>query len=182
MFDEERLIKDLKKRREDALCLAIDHFSAYVGTIIWNILGHTLDKSDMEEIIADVFYSLWQNADRVKPGKMKQYLAVIARNRAVDALRSHRAFEELEADYIEFSSYDPEKIMTQAEEAEMLRQAVDSLPEPDREIFLRHYYLYQSTRVISAETGINVNTVQTKLKRGREALRRELTKGGYFVE
>ena len=56
------------------------------------------------------------------------------------------------------------------------------MPEPDRTIFLRHYFYYQKTADIARAMEINVNTVQSKLRRGRESLYRELTKGGYFLE
>ena len=57
---------------------------------------------------------------------------------------------------------------------------MDSLGEPERSIFLRHYYLYQSTGQIAEDMGINRNTVTTKLRRGRERLKEELRKEGFF--
>lgn len=49
--------------------------------------------------------------------------------------------------------------------------------EPDREIFLRHYYYCQSVTDIAAALDMNANTVKTRLRRGRERLRAELSKG-----
>ena len=69
----------------------------------------------------------------------------------------------------------------QREEYAALRQTVDELSEPDRTIFIRHYYFCQKTSEIAQAMGINVNTVKMKLKRGRERLQQELTEGGYFI-
>ena len=51
------------------------------------------------------------------------------------------------------------------------------MPEPDREIFLRHYFYRQGVAGIALALDMNVNTVKTRLRRGRESLRRALTKG-----
>ena len=66
--------------------------------------------------------------------------------------------------------------------SEAARRAVDSLPEPDGEIFRRHYFLYQKTEAIAADMGINAATVRTKLARGRKRLKAYLTERGYSVE
>ena len=62
------------------------------------------------------------------------------------------------------------------------RRAVDSLPQPDREIFQRHYFLYQKTEDIADDMDMNAATVRTKLARGRKRLRAYLMERGYSVE
>ena len=61
----------------------------------------------------------------------------------------------------------------------LTREAVDSLGEPDGEIFRRHYFLYQKTGEIADELGLNAATVRTKLARGRDRLRSYFTERGY---
>lgn len=61
---------------------------------------------------------------------------------------------------------------------EILRTAISDITEPDREILIRHYYYYQSTAVIAEKMNINKNTVQTKLRRTREKLRKYLEERG----
>ena len=56
------------------------------------------------------------------------------------------------------------------------------LPEPDRGIFIRHYYLYQKTGDIAAELDMPASTVRVKLLRGRDKLRTVLAEGGYSDE
>ncbi len=50
--------------------------------------------------------------------------------------------------------------------------------QPDREIFLRHYYYAQTVQEISRETGLNESTVKTKLRRGRMRLKTILLRWG----
>ena len=57
----------------------------------------------------------------------------------------------------------------------LVREAVLSMGQPDREIFLRFYYYCQSVSVISEKMQMNPSTVKTRLHRGREKLRQHLT-------
>ena len=50
------------------------------------------------------------------------------------------------------------------------------MPEPDREIFLRHYFYEQSAAEIALLLDMSTNTVKSRLRRGRERLRAELVK------
>ncbi|MEF9971380.1 MAG: sigma factor-like helix-turn-helix DNA-binding protein, partial [Oscillospiraceae bacterium] len=61
------------------------------------------------------------------------------------------------------------------------KRAVLAMELPDREIFLRHYYYYQALAQISVEMEINVSTVKTRLRRGREKLKEILHEGGYSL-
>ena len=52
-----------------------------------------------------------------------------------------------------------------------IRKLVYSMPQPDKEIFLRFYYYCQSVSVIANQMQMNPSTIKTKLRRGRERLR-----------
>ncbi len=181
VISDDKLVTDMRRGDETALERIIDRYTAYVGTIVWNIVGERLDKADAKEVVSEVFYTLWQNAGRIQPGRLKSYLSKIARSRAVDALRRLRQEMPLEDDLVQIPIKGPESDVIREEEYAALRQALEEMPEPDRTIFIRHYYSYQKTSHIAQAMGINVNTVQSKLRRGRERLRRKLTEGGYFI-
>ena len=181
VLSDEELLAAMYGGDEGALGSIIDRYTAYVWAIVWNIVRGQMDTTDAKAIVSDVFFTLWKNAARVNPKKLKGYLSRIARSRAIDALRRRKQELPLEDDVIEIPIDGPEtEVIRQAEYA-ALQIAVDSLPEPDRTIFIRHYYLYQTLDDISEAMKLNVNTVKTKLRRGKERLRRELTEGGYFI-
>ena len=48
--------------------------------------------------------------------------------------------------------------------------------QPEKEIFLRHYYYCQKVDTISVEMNLPPSTVKTKLRRGRARLGHELQK------
>ena len=55
-----------------------------------------------------------------------------------------------------------------------MRRAVNTLGDPDREIFLRHYYYAQTVQEISQAMHLKEATIKTKLRRGRMRLRTTL--------
>ena len=63
------------------------------------------------------------------------------------------------------------------EQAQLVQEAIGKMDKLDREIFLRHYYYYQSVIQIAEEIQMNPSTVKTRLKRGREKLKVVLQDG-----
>ena len=92
-MDEIILMRKLKKKDERALGKIIDLYSAYITCIVWELLHKKGTKEDIEEVVADTFISLWLTAERInykQYSSIKSYLAMIARNKAKDWLRSYR--------------------------------------------------------------------------------------------
>ena len=181
-MDEPKALKELKRKNENALMWFIDRYSAYVSTIIYNIIGSSLSGTDIEEISSDVFFTLWRNADKIVPGKVKAYLGGIARNKAKERIRKAGMELPLEDDLLLISSENPEHDFQEREQARFIQETVLSMQNPEREIFIRHYYYCQPVSAIAEEMNINLSTVKTKLRRGREKLKELLMKGGYTVE
>ena len=67
------------------------------------------------------------------------------------------------------------------EAADLVGALVATMTPPDRDIFLRKYYLLQSGKEIAAALGMSVESVNTRLSRGRDRLRRELTEKGVYT-
>lgn len=179
---EARQLKALRAGDTAALEWLMDTYTAYVATIVDNILGDVLSRSDVEECTADVFVSAWKNGEKLRDGHVKGWLAAVARNTARSRLRKHRQTATLEDNAAILTAEDPERLLQRQELYRLMREALEQLPEPDREIFLRHYYYYQTTAEIACELGMPVSTVTTKLARGRAKLREHFRKGGYSLE
>ena len=86
-MQEETLIRLLRQQNENALRDVIRQYSAYVSTVIRNVGKGAFNESDVEEMAADVFVAVWQNADKLNGKRLRPYLGVLARNQAIDCLR-----------------------------------------------------------------------------------------------
>ena len=130
-----------------------------------------MSQADMEEVDADVFLALWNNAAKINPTSLKSWLGCVARNAAKNKLRSLHQDLPLEDDVILIVSDTPEQQLVDGERKRLVQEAVLAMDWPDREIFLRHYYYCQSVADIAAEMERNPATIKTRLRRGREKLR-----------
>ena len=181
MAEEWNMLRRLKRREERALLWFIEKYTAYVSTIVSNIIGARMAANDVEEVTADVFFVLWENAAKVRPGKVKAYLGAVARNKAREKLRQVHGELLLEEDVLVISSQEIDRQLEAKEQAELVTKAILRMELPDREIFLRHYYYYQPVRTIAQELGMKESTVKTRLHRGRMKLKDVLKEGGYGV-
>ena len=170
---EAMALKKLQDGSEEALAWFIHAYTLYVTTIIHNILGAYMDMSDVEEVAADVFYKLWEHADTVH--SPKGFLGTVARNLAKNKCREAGFDLPLEDQILVVDGETPESRVEQKELRRAVKKAVLGMPYPDKEIFLRFYYYCQTLEAISADMGINLSTVKTKLRRGRIRLRSALT-------
>lgn len=148
---EHEALKKLKHKDERALEWFIDRYAAYVNTIIYNIIGLSMSSADIEEVSSDVFFTLWVNAKRISPGKVKAYLGGVARNKAKEYTRKIGTGVSLEDDVILISEENLEQDFEEREQARFIREAVLAMKYPEREIFLRYYYYYQSITEIAEE-------------------------------
>ena len=86
--NETKLLRQLKRGSTPALSEIIELYTPYVYAIVSNVMRPMRTAEDVEEAVSDCFAALWYNRDSVEPGKLKGYLAVVVRNKALSALRS----------------------------------------------------------------------------------------------
>ena len=176
---EQTIIRKMRARDPAGLEALMDRYIPYVSAVVWNILRLAMQPEDAEEVVSDVFLAAWEQAEDLHSGKVKPWLAAVARNKAKNKLRSLGRDLPLEEDILELPGQEsPETALTRTEERFLVNWAVNGLPDPDREIFLRHYYHAQTVREISEEMALNESTIKTKLRRGRAKLKETLTRWG----
>ena len=175
------LIKRLNKHDHTAFEEIVHKYLPLVSTVVYNIGESKLTKEDMEEVISDVFVTLWRNTDKIIEGKLKGYLCSIARTKTLDKLYYIKE-PPLDIDNLQLEDdFYVEGIAEANETAEVLQQLISEIPEPDREILIRYYYYRQTAPQIAEKLRMKLPTVKSKLKRTREKLRRKLTERGYSV-
>lgn len=161
-------------------------YSKYYFKLVRFATDFVVLKEDAENIIQDVFVNLWERRDSlVNIENMNAYVFRLAKNKCLDYLK-HRIIQEkyvanaqsiheqefslklqsLESFDIDVASEDNlEKIIT---------NAIDSLPNKCREIFLLSRYEGLKYREISERLGLSVNTVETQMGIALKKLRMKL--------
>lgn len=180
-MDERALLKKLKNKNEKALQETIQRYTAYVTTIIREILNSKATVEDIEELVADTFISLWKTAERinyVQYSSLKAYIGEIARNKAKDYLKMNKNIDlELYENAILIDD-SIERQMLQKEQQQYIQKLLTKLKPEDQKIFLLHYYQYKKIDEIALIMHMNPQTVKTRLRRGRETLRTLLCNEG----
>lgn len=171
---ESKALKQLKNGSEDALCWFIHKYTPYVTTVVYNIIGQSMDQADIEEVVSDVFVALWQNAEAVH--SPKGFLGTVARNKAKNKARELGAALPLAEDILVIDQLTPESQFERKELSAAVKRAVLEMGQPEKDIFLRFYYYYQTLEEISEDMGIPLSTVKTKLRRGRVKLKQTLVR------
>jgi RNA polymerase sigma factor (sigma-70 family) len=134
------------------------------------------DQSDAEDILQEVFYELVEAYRMMKPvEQVTAWLFRVARNRITDLFRSRKRQVSTEPvvrteDGEEFQWEDvlpspdagPEAVYARAVLLEEMDDALDELPEEQREVFIAHEFLGYSFKEISEQTGVSVNTLLSR--------------------
>lgn len=176
---DEVILRKIRAGDPSGLEALMDRYIGYVSTVCWNILRGSMAKEDVEEVASDVFLAAWNQAEDVEAPKLKAWLGAVARNMAKSKLREMGRELPLEEDILEIPDENtPVTTAERKEEQRLIRRSIDRLGEPEREIFLRHYYYCQTVREISQVMHLNESTVKTKLRRGRSRLRAILLRWG----
>lgn len=172
MVDEAKLLMHLKSRRRNSINRAIEVYTPYLSTVLYNLVGNGLPKEDIEEIVSDVFIMLWKNAEYIDltKGTLRSYIAATARNFAFKRLKKNIQYTSLD----EIELPDERNFAQECTDSDALWDAVILLGEPDNEIFVRYYKFNEKLKDISRATGLNISTVKSKLSRGKRKLKRFL--------
>lgn len=172
MIDELKLLRQLKQKKQNSINQAIEIYTPYLSTVLYNMVGNGLPKEDIEEIISDVFVMLWKNAEYIdlKKGTIRSYISTSARNFALKRLNKKTGYTSID----EVDVPDEINFAEKYSESEQLWKYVMELGEPDNEIFVRFYKFDEKIKDISKTTGLNVSTIKSKLSRGKRKLKRIL--------
>jgi RNA polymerase sigma factor (sigma-70 family) len=135
------------------------------------IRKRVLDTSDAEDVLQDVFYELIAAYRMMKPvEQVTAWMFRVARNRITDLFRRRKAVSLNEPasadedaatleDLLPSADAGPDAVFARGVLLEALDDALEELPEAQREVFLAHEVLGRSFAEMSAETGVSVNTL-----------------------
>lgn len=170
------LVKRMRLGDESALEALYARYGGLVYTLALRIVG---DAELAREVLQDTFLSSWDGREAYDPerGRLPWWLMGIARNRAIDLLRSrpHRA-RLRERDHLEPGI--PESASARTEEVVVARRAViDALARlstPQREVIELAYYAGLTQGEISRELGQPLGTVKSRTREAMDQLRHAL--------
>jgi RNA polymerase sigma-70 factor (ECF subfamily) len=152
---------------------------------LYRFIFRIIPSKDLaDEILQETWIQLLSSIDNydVTKGKVNNFLYTAAKNNALKSINKNQVFvhdntdlESAEAVYgLNYKT--PENIILTSEKYQLLMDAVLELDDNYRNAILLHYFDELDVKTIAEMLEKPENTIKTWLSRGREYLKKKLTK------
>ena len=186
-MEDSRILELYWQRDEQAIRETKDAYGGYCFSVANAVLENAWDA---EEVVAETWVRAWNSIPPNRPAHLKQYLAKIARNLALNTYLAHNA-QKRKGDQVAIALEELDECIASSEtaegnlEAEELKHAISGFlrTQPPREqgIFLRRYFYLESVERIARYYGLKEANVFQILSRTRRKLKAYLQKEGYAL-
>jgi len=174
------LVMAVSRYNQDALAEAYRRHAGAVFGLSRRLLN---DATLAEEIVQEVFVRLWNDPDKFDParGSLRSYLLAQCHGRSVDLLRSEssrRRREEKDLRRSAEAGYDLEREVWDLALADHVRDALETLPEVEREAIRLAYLGGHTYREVAVMLNEPEGTVKSRIRSGLKRLRAEFVSTG----
>jgi RNA polymerase sigma-70 factor (ECF subfamily) len=162
------LVAAIAARRPEALEAAYRRHSPAVLGVARRATGGVVLA---EEVVQEVFLRLWRRPERfdASRGSLRSYLLIDANARAIEVLRSDYARRGREERSVRLDASAGDDVEREAWElvlADHLRDALDLLPEGEREAIELAFYGGYTYRQVATMLGEPEGTVKSRIRAG----------------
>ena len=139
----------------------------------------TWNEHDAEDVVQEAYLRAWKFFGSFHGGESRSWLLTIVRHTCYTWLQHNRAHELTtvfdEAHHsVEDAAANPETLLLQSAEQQILRQALEALPVEFREVVVLRELEGLSYKEIAAITEVPLGTVMSRLARARKRLQQGL--------
>ena len=176
--DDGPLIERLRQRDPDAMGDLYDRYSRITYSVIYRMVRN---QPVAEDLVQETFLRVWnrmQAFDQAK-GALGPWILTVARNRAIDYVRSvdgRMSANTIEVEKMENPAVfaDLEKGILNADRIRGLRKAFDKLDANQRMVLELAYFEGLSQTEMAVKLGKPLGTVKTWVRNALQALREEM--------
>ena len=160
----------VQKGDEYAMATLFDRYSKVVYSVALRVLR---DPSSAEDVLQEIFMQIWRNPDSfiATRGSLGGWLAVVSRNRSIDALRRKRPSEQID----DMALAAPYNLADEAERNSMMEKArsvIHLLPIEQRKTLEMAFFDGLTHSEIAEMTGDPLGTVKTRIRSALSTLRK----------
>lgn len=133
------------------------------------------DASSVEEVAQDVFVALWKHPERFDSTRagLGTYLVAMARNKAIDRLRSYHARDRATDSLVEHTRTrgNADRSEHHVELRSSLVPLIETLPPMQREALVLAYYGGRTYKQVAQELRVPEGTIKTRLRQALMSMR-----------
>lgn len=169
------LLDRIIARDETAVGELYDRHNRLLYALILRILR---DRSEAEEVLQEVFVLVWTRAETYNEslGSPAAWLVRVARNRAIDRLRSNAVrVRAVESAPLPVAAASPEMRAAARERQRVVKSALDALPQEQRTLIEEAYYFGRTQSELAELFQLPLGTVKTRIRTGMMTLRERLS-------
>lgn len=176
-LEDQQLLQQIVTGEEEALAALYDRYASLVFSVAVRVVH---DHLAAEEITLDTFMKAWRSGHTYRPerGKVSTWLAVMARNQAIDQLRREQTRSNTVGLHWAPSAPDPATVTRNPESAVShrmekvhVRQAMSELPQEQQEALALAYFGGFSQSEIAARLKEPLGTVKTRIRLAMQKMR-----------
>jgi RNA polymerase sigma-70 factor (ECF subfamily) len=169
-LDDATLLALVQRGDEGAMASLFDRYSKVVYSVALRVLR---DPASAEDVLQEIFMQIWRSPESfvATRGSLGGWLAVVSRNRSIDALRRKRPTESVE----EMALASPYNLGDEAERNSMIEKAravMVRLPLEQRKTLEMAFFDGLTHSEIAEMTGDPLGTVKTRIRSGLLSLRK----------
>jgi RNA polymerase sigma-70 factor (ECF subfamily) len=175
--EERALIVRLQRRDPQALAELYDRYGQMAYSLVVRVVR---DKAIAEDLVQETFLRVWNRGHSIdsEKGAIGPWLLAIARNRAIDYLRSsagreRRAVELDETDHASLY-HEMEAEILVSDQARRVKAAMEKLAPNYRTVMELAYFQGMSQSEMSVKMGQPLGTIKTWVRTALQSLRDEL--------
>ena len=174
-YSEEELVSLIQQQDQGAFSYLYDNYSGALNNVIVRMVE---DAQLAEDVLQEVFIRIWNNFsqyDRSK-GRLFTWMINITRNLAIDTLRSkgYKKQQKISQDENSVSNYNDKSFSMGKYDAIGIQKQIANLKPEQKSIIDLAYFCGYTQEEISAELGIPLGTVKTRMRSAISELRKIL--------
>ncbi len=149
-----------------------DLYRVYYPKVFGYVRGKVNDTVLAEDVAANVFLKVYEKLDRFdeKKASVSTWIYTITSNTLTDYYRTRRVIDEIPETVDDGSSIEDD--ICSAETLETLADALESLPERERDLIVLRYYKKLTLKETAERLGISYAYVKTLHNKAIAAMRR----------
>jgi RNA polymerase sigma-70 factor (ECF subfamily) len=176
-LDDDDLIQRIAEKDLDAFRQFVERNKIFVYNTCYRFIGN---HQQAEEVAQDVFFQIYKSASTFHhKSKVTTWLYRIAVNLSLNVIRRDKKSREIKIlttqEIAETRGNEPGQQLERKEMKDLLKSAVDSLPEKLRTVFLLNKFEGLSPKEIAEILGISANSVEVRIHRAKLNLQKKLS-------
>ncbi|MGW6663661.1 RNA polymerase sigma factor [Peribacillus sp. NPDC055009] len=176
MTDE--LVEKVRAGNDHAFRMLIETYKQTIYRTVYSVLRN---QKDAEDVTQEVFIKIYTSLPQYKNQGFKTWITRIAVNHAIDLKRKReRQKEELQEEHSSEANLgltdDVEAVFFRNERRKQVLRKLNDLPEGYRDVVYSYYIKEKTFKQIAEEQHIQVKSVEVKLYRARNWMRKHWKK------